>query len=511
MQHPAAIPGHASPAGIASVPSWPPAGAPAHLPLNPPRIQPPVAQLPVKTCTPAPGAVPNAAPQGGPPPRVEFDDNNPFSESFQERERKERLREQQERQRIQLMQEVDRQRALQQRMEMEQHGMMGSELSSRTSVSQIPFYSSDLPCDFLQPPRPPQQSPQHQQQMGQVLQQQSIQPGSVSSPSPQSFLQTNERRQIGPPSFVPDSPSVPGGSPNFHSAKQVHGGLSGASFQQSPVRPPFTPALPAAPPAVSSSLPCGQDPAVAHGQSYPGSTQSLIQLYSDIIPEEKGKKKRTRKKKKDDDVEPAKAPAAPCPDAAITPTLGVLGAASAPAVTTPGELPQQGEPASVGPGGSSAPSMAAGQLCAESGDTLPISDCPQGTPSQQTFANSEADKLSVETPAAVEEIKLETAEPEQCPGQEGPRLEEQAGSEAEERAAAQPVSSGQSPPHPAGTSAAKGDSGNELLKHLLKNKKSSSLVNQKPEGSFCSEDNCTKENKLIERQNPVEGLVSETI
>nr|XP_036855119.1 histone-lysine N-methyltransferase 2C isoform X6 [Manis javanica] len=506
MQHPAAIPGHASPAGIASVPSWPPAGAPAHLPLNPPRIQPPVAQLPVKTCTPAPGAVPNAAPQGGPPPRVEFDDNNPFSESFQERERKERLREQQERQRIQLMQEVDRQRALQQRMEMEQHGMMGSELSSRTSVSQIPFYSSDLPCDFLQPPRPPQQSPQHQQQMGQVLQQQSIQPGSVSSPSPQSFLQTNERRQIGPPSFVPDSPSVPGGSPNFHSAKQVHGGLSGASFQQSPVRPPFTPALPAAPAAVSSSLPCGQDPAVAHGQSYPGSTQSLIQLYSDIIPEEKGKKKRTRKKKKDDDVEPAKAPAAPCPDAAITPTLGALGAASAPAVTTPGELPQQGEPASVGPGGSSAPSMAAGQLCAESGDTLPISDCPQGTPSQQTFANSEADKLSVETPAAVEEIKLETAEPEQCPGQEGPRLEEQAGSEAEERAAAQPVSSGQSPPHPAGTSAAKGDSGNELLKHLLKNKKSSSLVNQKPEGSFCSEDNCTKENKLIERQNPVEGL-----
>lgn len=37
---------------------------------------------------------------------MKFDDNNPFSEGFQERERRERLREQQERQRVQLMQEV---------------------------------------------------------------------------------------------------------------------------------------------------------------------------------------------------------------------------------------------------------------------------------------------------------------------------------------------------------------------------------------------------------------------
>lgn len=40
------------------------------------------------------------------PLQVKFDDNNPFSEGFQERERRERLREQQERQRVQLMQEV---------------------------------------------------------------------------------------------------------------------------------------------------------------------------------------------------------------------------------------------------------------------------------------------------------------------------------------------------------------------------------------------------------------------
>lgn len=41
-----------------------------------------------------------------PPPQVNYDDNNPFSEGFQERERRERLREQQERQRVQLLQEV---------------------------------------------------------------------------------------------------------------------------------------------------------------------------------------------------------------------------------------------------------------------------------------------------------------------------------------------------------------------------------------------------------------------
>lgn len=281
-------------------------------------------------------------PQNGPPPRVEFDDNNPFSESFQERERKERLREQQERQRVQLMQEVDRQRALQQRMEMEQHGLMGAELANRTPVSQMPFYASDRPCDFLQPPRPLQQSPQHQQQIGPVLPQQTVQQGSVNSPPNQTFMQTNERRQVGPTPFVPDSPSASGGSPNFHSVKQGHGNLSGSSFQQSPLRPPFTPILPGKPPVANSSVPCGQDPAVtAQGQNFSGSSQSLIQLYSDIIPEEKGKNKRTRKKKKDDDAESSKAPSTPHSNCTAPPTPGLSETTSAPEVSTPSELPQQ--------------------------------------------------------------------------------------------------------------------------------------------------------------------------
>ncbi|XP_045352213.1 LOW QUALITY PROTEIN: histone-lysine N-methyltransferase 2C [Leopardus geoffroyi] len=491
QQH-AVISGHSSPARMPGLPAWQPASAPAHLPLNPARIQPPVAQLPIRTCTPAPGTVSSANPQSGPPPRVEFDDNNPFSESFQERERKERLREQQERQRIQLMQEVDRQRALQQGVGVPPHGPMRS---------QLPFYSSDLPCDFTQPPRPLQQSPQHQQQMGQ-----SIQQGSLNSPPTPTFMQTNERRQIGPPSFVPDSPSVPGGSPGFHSVKQVHGGLSGASFQQSPARPPFAPALPAAPTVGSGSLPCGQDPTAAHGQSHPGSTQSLIQLYSDIIPEEKGKKKRTRKKKKDDDVESTKAPSTPHSDITAPPTPSISETTSTPTVNTPGELPQQGEPELVEPVCPSTPNTAAGQLCAELESRLPQSELAQGAPNQPAFAESEAEKHSVETPASTEEVTLETAEPQQCPSEDGPDLEERAGNKVEEKAGAGPVSSGQSPPHPAGAPAAKGDSGNELLKHLLKNKKSSSLLSQKPEGSFCSEDACTKDNQVVERQNPVEGL-----
>uniref|UniRef100_I3NHS1 [histone H3]-lysine(4) N-methyltransferase n=1 Tax=Ictidomys tridecemlineatus TaxID=43179 RepID=I3NHS1_ICTTR len=403
-----------------------------------------------------------------------------------------------------MMQEVDRQRALQQRMEMEQHGLMGTELACRTSVNQVPFYGSDRPCDFMQPPRPLQQSPQHQQQMGQVLQQQNVQHRSVNSPPTQNFTQTNERRQVVPPSFVPDSPSVPSGSPSFHSVKQGHGSLSGTTLQQSPLRPPFTPALPVTPPVANSGLPCGPDPTITHGQSYPGSTQSLIQLYSDIIPEEKGKKRRTRKKKKDDDAESTKAPSTPHSDTTAPPTPGISETASTPSASTPGERPQQGEETGQ-PGGPSPASVAAAQPCAELENRLPSNDFSQGAPNPQTYANSEVDELSIETLAKSEEVKLEKAESEPCPGQEDTKLEEQTGSKEADTAAG-PVSLVQSPPHLAGVHVTKGESGNELLKHLLKNKKSSSLLSQRSESSFCSEDNSAKDNKLVDTQNPVEGL-----
>ncbi|XP_016019394.2 histone-lysine N-methyltransferase 2C isoform X10 [Rousettus aegyptiacus] len=451
--HPAVIPGHSSPARMPGLPGWQPPGAPAHLPLNP-RIQPPVAQLPMKPCTPAPSTVPGASPQGGPPPRVEFDDNNPFSEGFQERERKERLREQQERQRIQLMQEVDRQRALQQRLEMEQHGLMGSEPGGRTSVAQAPFYSPDLPCDFMQAPRPVQQSPQRPPP--------GVPQGPLSSPPGQPFIPAGERRPGGTPSFVPDSPSVPISSPNFHSAKQVHGGLPGASFQQSSARPPFTPALPAALPGVGSGLPCGQDPAATHAQSYSGPTQSLIQLYSDIIPEEKGKKKRTRKKKKDEDAESTRAPSTPHSDITAPQTPGVSETTATPPGHTPGEPPPQVEPDLGGPAGPSASGATAGQPVPESEPPRPSGDLSQATDAEPG-----------------------PAEPAQHPGPDGPTAEESVGEPAAQKAGASPACAGHTPPQAAGPPA-KGDAGNELLRHLLKSKKAAALPSQVPEGAPCT-------------------------
>ncbi|XP_016052433.1 PREDICTED: histone-lysine N-methyltransferase 2C isoform X1 [Miniopterus natalensis] len=504
LQHTAVIPGHTTPARMPSLPGWQPPSASAHLPLNPPRIQPPVAQLPMKTCTPAPGAMPSASPQSGPPPRVEFDDNNPFSESFQERERKERLREQQERQRIQLMQEVDRQRALQQRMELEQHGLPGPELSARPAAPQVPFYSPDLPCDFMQPPRPLQQSPQHQQQVGQVLPPQGLQQGPINSPPTPTFMQTGERRQIGPPSFVPDSPSIPGGSPTFHPGKQAHGGLPGAGFQQPPVRPPFSPALPAAPLGASSGLPCGQDPGITHGHGYPGAAPPLLPLYPDVAQEERGRRRRTRKKKKEDDSEPA-APPTPPSDTAAPPTPSVSETASTPTGHTPGALPPQGEPEPVGAGGPSAPGLAAAQQHADLESSLPPGEPSRGSAHAHACAPAEADRRPVDTPASAEEVTPEMAEPERSLGCEGPPSEGQAGGQAADTAVVCPVSSGQSPPHPAGAPAAKGDSGNELLKHLLKNKKATALATQKPEGAVCPGEDGTRDSEPAERQNPAEG------
>ncbi|XP_042715177.2 histone-lysine N-methyltransferase 2C isoform X7 [Chrysemys picta bellii] len=503
QQHTVVIPGQSNPARMPNLPGWQPATAPPnHLPLNAPRMQPPMTQLPMNPGTPTPVPGSNANAQSGPPPRVEFDDNNPFSESFQERERKERLREQQERQRIQLMQEVDRQRALQQRMEMEQHGMIGSELNNRASLSQIPFFNSDLPCDFMPPPRPLQQSPQHQQQqMGQVLQQ-----GPVNSPPAVNFMQSNERRPLGPAPFGPEPPSIPGGSPNFHSVKQSHGSISGTSFTQNQIRPPFVPGIPAGPPAAGSGPSCGQDTSTPHAPNFPGSSQSLIQLYSDIIPEEKGKKKRTRKKKKDDDAESIKAPSTPHSDITAPPTPAVSDSTSTPTVSTPSELTHH-QDESAEPTGSSTTNAVENPPsldleCKHSNSGLLQKKLPQ-----KSSVNPETEKSKSDVPASIQEIKLEKAESDQCSGQAEPKTENQSGITIEDdKTTLHPASSAQSPAQSTSTPAAKGESGNELLKHLLKNKKSSSLVNQKSENSCRSEEESAGDNKLVEKQNPAEGM-----
>ncbi|KAK5598950.1 hypothetical protein CRENBAI_001509 [Crenichthys baileyi] len=120
----------------------------------------------------SPGAAAGREANAAPPAKVKFDDNNPFSEGFLERERRERFKEQQERQRVQLMQEVERQRALQQSLEQQDLGSAavgvpgtcitqirgpvpgGSfrppPVAREDSVSQVPFCSSEPGLDFLQ-------------------------------------------------------------------------------------------------------------------------------------------------------------------------------------------------------------------------------------------------------------------------------------------------------------------------------------------------------------------------
>ncbi|XP_055000959.1 histone-lysine N-methyltransferase 2C isoform X4 [Sorex araneus] len=385
-------PGHGGPARMPGLPGWQPAPTPAHLPLAPPRL-------------PAPGAPPS-----GPPPRVEFDDNNPFSESFQERERQERLREQQERQRARLVQEAERQQARQQRLE----------LAARPPAPPGPF------CNFLQPPRALPPSPQHPPPPPSLQ-------GPLGSPPAPAFLPAAERRPVGPPAFVPDAPAVPGGSPSFHPGRPAHG---------YPQCPPLPAALPATPPVTGA--PCGQDPAAGHAHGYPGSAQALLQLYADIIPEEKGRKKRTRKKRKDEDAEPARGPPTPHSDTTAPPTPGPSEAASTPTLSTPGEPPPlPGDPEAGDADTDSKPASA---------DLLP------GPPDQLPLPGPEAGAPAREVPAAPEdEVKAESTEQEQSPGPSGPKAEELG-----DAASGEPTPSGPSPA-PAAS--------NELLKHLLKNKK----------------------------------------
>ncbi|KAM9332683.1 histone-lysine N-methyltransferase 2C-like [Pholidichthys leucotaenia] len=166
---------------------------PPHVSNNPtgwtpgPRMTPPA----LVPCLSAPtGGTFTASTAGAtgdvPAPQVKFDDNNPFSEGFQERERRERLREQQERQRLQLMQEVEHHRALQQRLNLEHKGHLGTpavpdsgaHLSPKAGpggsapppggdgLSQMTFFSAELPQDFLQSPPGSRPPPQHQAQPG---------------------------------------------------------------------------------------------------------------------------------------------------------------------------------------------------------------------------------------------------------------------------------------------------------------------------------------------------------
>ncbi|XP_030054215.1 histone-lysine N-methyltransferase 2C isoform X2 [Microcaecilia unicolor] len=497
QHHSNVIPGQNNPARMPNLPGWQPSNAPQGIvTLSTPRIQPPVAQIPLNSSTPTAVSGSSATAQSNVPPRVEFEDNNPFSESFQERERKERLREQQERQRIQLMQEVDRQRALQQQLEIEQHGIMGSELNNRTALS---FFTSDMPSDFLQCSRPLQQSPQ--QQMGKVLSQK-LQQGSVSSPPAATFLQSTERKPVGLSTFGMDPPSGAGESPSLHPAKQTNGGISGASFAQTRVRSPFGPVMHAATAIAENGPPQSQDLNMTHASS-----QSLIQLYSDIIPEEKGKKKRNRKKKRDDDTDSIKTPSTPHSDTTAPPTPNISDSVSTPTVSIPSEPTLQAEQELIEQQGSSTPSIALNQLPLEMKHQLLNGDVPEKTLQKIANTNSEIDDAQTKIPVKIHEIKLEHVE-DYCHGQDVTKVENPNDVKIEEeKTTPHSTPSRQSPAHTLSGTASRGESGHELLKHLLKNKKQS--ADQQSEDCLQSEEKCSIDNKLIEKQNLSERMMTE--
>ncbi|XP_028327720.1 histone-lysine N-methyltransferase 2C isoform X3 [Gouania willdenowi] len=364
-------------------PGWHPGGpVPMGGPGMPPMMPPQgpmvdVAQHP-QACVEPPG---NPPPVGG----VKFDDNNPFSEGFQERERRERLREQQERQRVQLMQEVERQRALKHRMEMEQQGLMVP-----APLTQMPFFNTELPQDFMQPQRQQQMFPQ--EQMG--------------SP-PGSFLPAEHRVFMGNGRMPPDV-----GPENV--------------FPQGPHRP-----RPYAPPGSMVQMP-GEETAMPLASNFPGSGQSLIQLYSNIIPDEKGKKKRNRKKKKDDDADSVKTPSTPHSD---------LTAPLTPCVSDTSSTPTRN------------PHLFGEQDLSRS--PLLGSSTPGHSELERQLSGGQSEHDRI-----LSNIKLEQTDVSECHASREALI----GSVKVEggKGGASPFSAEQSP--------SKGEAGNELLKHLLKNK-----------------------------------------
>lgn len=243
-----------------------------------------------------------------------------------------------------LCSQVERHRALQQRLELEQQGLLGASMGpgagvatmppagalpgsrvsqtpgtggsagpvlpvtapSGDSLSQMPFFSSELPQDFLQSPPAPRPPPQHQ----------------VGPPFPQQDF-------TGPlhPAVHPGSGLIPGGAAERGRALPEHGApidMASSNLQTRPRLPG-----PAGPSAQGQVRPTGiaatgmtpshpgghrfghdsssSSPSTPQAPSFPCSTSgapaSLMQLYSDILPDDKPKTKRSRKKDGDTAME----------------------------------------------------------------------------------------------------------------------------------------------------------------------------------------------------------------
>lgn len=458
-------PGGPRPTGGARIPSHMPPQVPPANSGQPPQTQPPHAMVPPGQ----PGGVPVGHGVGGTAPHVKFDDNNPFSEGFQERERRERLREQQERQRVQLMQEVERQRALQ-RLEMEQQGAGMAPDANRDSLAHMPFYNTDLPQDFMQSARP-----QQPQQMGSVFSQQGNTPLDFGGTGP-AFIHGGERRPIaGTAAF-----SGQDMGPNFRPKNPM---THGPNFMPGQPRPPAMPQGGGAGPFF------GMESATPLPPNYPGSGQSLIQLYSNIIPEEKGKKKRNRKKKKDDDADSVKTPSTPHSD---------LTAPLTPCVSDTSSTPTR----SAALSGDHDSSELSNSLCSMSG--LPLERQLSGSGSLLRRQSSVGSETALDE---LQEIKQEKLEMSECQAAEGALGSGEADIVKVEEI---PGFTGQSPAH-----STKGESGNELLKHLLNNKSTSPAsttphtphTHQTSNDGMRSEEEGVAENKDSNKTSSTECLV----
>lgn len=405
---------------------------------------------------------------------VKFDDNNPFSDSFQERERRERLREQQERQRVQLMQEIERQRALKHRMEMEQQGMMSTD-GNMAPLSQMPFFNSDLPQDFMQPQRPAMQQQQHPGPM--FPQQQGMQLGMGSPSGP--CMQGERRaivgngmmpRDIGH-GFGPDNPALQ--AANFPHAQPRPRQFSGPGMllQMPGEGPPF-----------------GGDTATPLPSNFPGSGQSLIQLYSNIIPDEKGKSKRNRKKKKDDDADSIKTPSTPHSDltAPLTPCVSDTSSTPTRSANIFSEQDLSRSPLL----GSSTPSHSE------------LERQLSGGQSGQSGASADAARAHAQDHDRIlTNIKLEQMDVSECHGPRDGHLTSDMSSVKEE------ANKGSGSPFSAGQSPNKGEAGNELLKHLLKNKSTPppGISQQRSEESQRSEEEDPADCKSLLRQSSMDS------
>ncbi|XP_046884031.1 histone-lysine N-methyltransferase 2C isoform X4 [Hypomesus transpacificus] len=452
---------------------------PPQVPMSNPAAQPP--QIPMGSLPPHPQMPIEAHPsqpqqkpvQGASGSGLKFDDNNPFSEGFQERERRERLREQQERQRVQLMQEVERQRALKQRMEMEQQGMLGPD-GNMTPLSQMPFFNSDLPQDFLQPQRPPQHH--QQQQLGPMFpQQQGMQPGMGSPPG--SFMQGGDRRTMMGNGMM--------GQDMGHGFGPDNLGMQGGGFAQGQPRPRRFSGPGMMPQMPGEGLPFGPESATPLPSNFPGSGQSLIQLYSNIIPDEKGKKKRNRKKKKDEDADSVKTPSTPHSD---------LTAPLTPCVSDTSSTPTRNAHMYGDQDLSRSPLL---------GSSTPIHSELERQLSGG-LSSDMARAQALEQDRILSNIKLEQTEASECHGPRDSQMGTGMGAVKEEawKGALSPFPAGQSPSHNA-----KGESGNELLKHLLKNKSTPprGLAHQRSDESLRSEEEEAADCKALLRQSSMDS------